>query len=219
MAFWQVSKGREHKIMAVLCDGIGGLPGGEQASSYVVRQMANWFMSRGYKQNGKKREKMVQQLFFQIDEELKGYGRENESRLGTTVTIVLLDKYRLSWFHCGDCRLYLFHGKKVRKLTKDHQNEKGNLNRAIGVGEWKLLDSGKMRIRKKDKILLCTDGLYRNMDLEELRMWGGREVENDEQARRMLKQLYQKKVSKGEMDNISAIYFGYIAGQEGGEHR
>lgn len=195
--------------MAVICDGIGGLPGGEQASSYVVRQMANWFMSGGYRHKRKRQIKMLQQLLFQMDEELKSYGREKEIRLGTTVTIVLLDRCYLSWFHCGDCRLYLFRGRKVKKITKEHQNEKGNLNRAIGVGNWKLLDTGKIRIKKKDKILLCSDGLYRNMDLEEFRMWGQREVESDEQAKRMLRQLFRKKVSKGEKDNLSAIYFGY----------
>ena len=210
MAFWQINKGRHQKVMAVICDGIGGLSQGEQASSYVVRQMANWFMSGGYRQKGKFLIKALQQFVFQMDEELKCYGQENEIRLGTTATIVLLDKYRLFWFHCGDCRLYLFRGKKVKIITREHQNEKGNLNRAIGVGSWNLLDSGRMRIRKTDKILLCTDGLYRNLDLEELRMWGGRKVWDDEQAKRMLKQLFQKKIYKGEKDNLSAIYFGYV---------
>ena len=195
--------------MAVICDGIGGLSEGEQASSYVVRQMANWFMSEGYKHKRKHRIKMLQQLLFQMDEELKCYGQEKGIRLGTTVTIVLLDNLQLSWFHCGDCRLYLFRGRKVKKITKEHQNENGNLNRAIGVGKWSLLDIGKMRIRKTDKILLCTDGLYRNINPDELQIWGGREVENDEQAKRMLKQLFQMKVSRGEKDNLSAIYFGY----------
>ena len=196
--------------MAVICDGIGGLSQGEQASSYVVRQLANWFMSVGYRQKGKFLIKALQQFVFQMDEELKSYGQENGIRLGTTATIVLLDRYQLFWFHCGDCRLYLFRGKKIRKITKEHQDEKGNLNRAIGVGSWKLLDNGKMKIRKTDKFILCTDGLYRNLDLEELRMWGGRNVEDDEQAKRMLKQLFQKKIYKGEQDNLSAIYFGYV---------
>lgn len=196
--------------MAVICDGIGGLPQGEQASSYVVRQLANWFMSQGYRQKAKRSLKRLQQFLFQIDEELKSYGQENGIRLGTTATLVLLDKQRLFWFHCGDCRLYLFRGRKVKKLTREHQNEKGNLNRAIGVGEWSILDSGSVRLKRKDKILLCSDGFYRNMDLEYFRMWGQREIKNEEQAKRMLKQLFQKKTAQGEKDNLSAIYFGYL---------
>lgn len=195
--------------MAVICDGIGGLPGGEQASSYVVRQMANWFMSQGYREKGKHQMKSLQQFLYQIDEELKDYGQEKGIRLGTTAMIVLLDRFQMTWFHCGDCRLYLFRGRKVKKITGEHHNEKGNLNRAIGVGMWKLLDVGRIKIRRKDKILLCTDGLYRNINLEELQMWGEKEVKSDEQAKRMLKQLFHKKLSQGEKDNLSAVYFGY----------
>ena len=182
--------------MAVICDGIGGLSQGEQASSYVVRQMANWFMAEGYRKKGNLQTKMIQQFLFQIDEELKSYGQEKGIRLGTTATIVLVDKRKLYWFHCGDCRLYLFRGKKVKKLTKEHQNEEGSLNRAIGVGNWRILDMGKVRIGRNDKILLCTDGLYRNINLDELRLWGIKSVEDDEQAKRMLKQLFQKKISQ-----------------------
>ena len=158
LAFWQISKGSHQKVMAVVCDGIGGLAEGEQASSYVVRQMANWFMSQGYRQKRKYQRNMLQQFLFQIDEELKSYGQENKIRLGTTFTMVLLDGFQLSWYHCGDCRLYLLRGKRVKVITKEHQDEKGNLKRAIGVGKWELLDSGRMKIRKQDRILLCSDG-------------------------------------------------------------
>ena len=45
--------------MAVICDGIGGLSKGEEASSYVVRQLTNWFMSEGYHLSIKKQEKRM----------------------------------------------------------------------------------------------------------------------------------------------------------------
>ena len=147
-----MQRGRQNKAIAVICDGIGGYRKGEEASSYVVRQIANWFMSGGYKQKGKKRNMALQQFLFQIHEEIKEYGKEIGSSLGTTVTLVLMDDFRVHWFHCGDSRLYLFRGRKVKRLTTEHQNKKGNLNRAIGVGEWRVLDSGRLRIRRKDKI-------------------------------------------------------------------
>lgn len=199
--------------MAVVCDGIGGLPQGEQASSYVVRQLVNWFMSDGYKLKFSKQPKILQQLCFQIHKEIKNYGKDNRIRLGTAVTIVLIDGQDMSWFQMGDCRLYLLRDKKVKKLTTEHHDKKGNLNRAIGVGEWHLLSMDYRRIRKGDRFLLCSDGLYRNLDPEELRIWNRRKVENDTQAERMLKQIFQKKISGGEKDNISALYFGYLEKQ------
>lgn len=206
-------KGRRHKALAVICDGIGGLDEGEQASSYVVRQIANWFMSEGYKFNFKKQKKMIQQLCFQIHEEIMEYGKEKGICLGTTVIIVLMNHRRISWFHIGDCRLYLIRDKKVRKLTEEHHDRRGNLVRAIGVGDWHQPVAGSRKIGKKDKFLLCTDGFYRNLDTEELRIWGKRKIENEVQANRMLKQIFQKKVAIGEKDNISALYFWFQGGE------
>lgn len=214
LAFWHMRKGKCHKIMAVVCDGIGGLPQGEQASSYVVRQLANWFMTEGYKLQSAKQQKIMQQLCYQIHEEIQNYGKENNIRLGTTLAVVLAENRKISWFHTGDCRIYLLRKKKVRKLTKEHHDNRGNLNRAIGVGTWYLLSGEQKKLRRGDRFLVCSDGFYRNLDMEELRIWNQRKVESDAQADRMLKQIFHKKISGGEKDNISALYFGYLEKQE-----
>jgi len=195
--------------MAVVCDGIGGLDQGEQASSYVVRQLVNWFITEGYRMKLKKQQKILQQLCFQIHQELQNYGRENSIYMGTTITVVLIENKKISWFYTGDCRIYLLKGRKVKKLTREHHDERGNLNRAIGAGEWHLLTCSKKRLKRRERILMCTDGFYRNLDAEELCMWNKRNVENSSQADRMLKQIFHKKISVGEQDNISALYFGY----------
>ena len=196
--------------MAVICDGLGGLPQGEEASSYVVRQLANWFMTEGYRLKIGRQKKVLQQLCFQIHKEIKEFGREKKIQLGTTIAAVLIEDRRMCWFYTGDCRLYLIRNTKVRKLTKEHHDRRGNLNRAIGVGEWYLLSEECRKIRRGDRFLLCTDGFYRNLDREELRIWGKRKMENSGQADRMLKQIFQKKINCGEKDNISALYFGYM---------
>ena len=210
LVFWHIRKGKKHKIMAVICDGIGGLPLGEEASSYAVRQLANWFTTEGYRLKISKQKKILQQLCFQIHKEIKVFGKEKKIQLGTTIAVVLVENKKVYWFYTGDCRLYLIRNTKVRKLTKEHHDNKGNLNRAIGIGEWYLLCEDRRRIRKGDRFLLCTDGFYRNLDREELRIWGKRKVESDGQADRMLKQIFQKKINSGERDNISALYFGYM---------
>lgn len=209
IALWHLSKEKKDKILAVVCDGIGGLPKGEEASSYVVRQLANWFMSEGYKMPLNKQQRRIQQLCFQLHEELKRYGKEQQIKLGTTMTCVLIHGKRLVWIHCGDCRFYLFNRKKVRILTKEHQNEKGELLQAIGVGQWQILESKKRRIKNGDRFLICSDGVYRHLQLQDVKKWAGKEICSDEQANRMLRQLGEKKKYMGEKDNISALYFGY----------
>ena len=217
LAFWHMRSAKKEKVMAVICDGIGGLPQGEQASSYVVRQMANWFMSGGYRLSSKRRQNTVQSFLFQLHEEIREYGKDKGISLGTTATIVFMENYKLYWFHCGDCRLYLLRNRKVKQLTGEHQDRQGNLTRAIGVGSWNLLESGSLKLKKKDRILMCPDGLYRNLDKKELKLWSEKAVDSDEQAGRMLKQLFQKKMSLGEKDNLSALYFGYAKKEAKGE--
>ena len=194
--------------MAVICDGIGGLEKGEEASSYVIRQLANWFMTEGYRMTLLKQQRRLQQLCYQLHQDLKDYGKENNLRLGTTMTCVLLDSNRIMWAHYGDCRLYLLRKRKARILTQDHIYS-GQLNRALGVGEWHLFSCGQRRIKRGDKFLLCSDGLYKKLSLQELHCVAKRTICNDAGANRMLRQLLEKKKNLKERDNISALYFGY----------
>ena len=213
MAFWHMRRGKCHKVMAVLCDGIGGLEQGEEASSYVVRQLINWFITEGYRISLKKQQKILQQLCFQVHQELQNYGSENAIHMGTTIAVVLIENNKIAWLYTGDCRIYLLKEGKVKKLTGEHHDNRGNLTRAIGVGEWHLLSGSFRKFGKKDRILVCSDGFYRNLDNEELCVWNKRRIESSSQADRMLKQIFHKKLSIGERDNISALYFGYMERQ------
>ena len=208
--FWHFSKNGKNKAIAVMCDGIGGLEEGEEASSYVVRQLANWFMTEGYKLSFKKQKKRLQQLCYQIHQDMKCYGEEKGIQLGTTMTCVLMQSNWIIWAHYGDCRLYLLGKRKARILTEDHTYG-GKLIRALGVGEWHLFSYGKKRIKRRDQLLLCTDGLYRNLKVEELDCLAKRPICNDAGANRILRQLLEKKKQRKEQDNISALYFGYAA--------
>lgn len=215
LAFWWMRKKKCNCFLGIVCDGIGGLKEGENASSYLTKHVVAWFLSEGYRE---KRVSVIryrlQQLCFQVHNELKKYGKEKGIQTGTTVTFFLIQKNRYIWGHCGDSRLYHFHKKKIRLITKDHKHKTGALERAIGTGEWKLLDMGVGRFRKKDKILLCTDGFYRGISNEDFNSFMEKEVRGSEEAQRMLKLIQQKKESMGEKDNISAIYFGQGGGKK-----
>lgn len=209
LAFWWMNKGRKNRYLGVVCDGIGGLQEGENASTHVVSQIVSWYMAEGYgKQKGRNIRQELQQLLFQIHEELDAYGEVNKKKLGSTVTFFLGFEESFLWGHCGDSRLYLLRKGTVRQLTRDHKLPDGSINRAIGCGTWHLPDMGEGRLNKGDSLLLCTDGFYRGLEREELSGFAGRKIKDDEMAERMLRQILHKKYAMGERDNISAIYFG-----------
>lgn len=213
IAFWWMRKKKYHCMLGIVCDGIGGLKEGENASTYLVKHIVAWFLSEGYSE---KRFRVIryrlQQIFFQVHHELRRYGKEKNIETGTTATFFIIKGKRYLWGHCGDSRLYHFRGKKMKLVTRDHKDKRGILERAIGAGEWKLLDVGTGKLGRKDKLLLCTDGFYRGLGRDELYHFMEKEVKNDEAAERMLKLMLQKKQSMEEKDNISAIYLGYGGG-------
>ncbi|MDD7026262.1 MAG: serine/threonine-protein phosphatase [Lachnospiraceae bacterium] len=209
LALWQMSRGKENRIMGIICDGIGGLQEGENASGYVVRQMASWFFARGCRIRGKKKlETEINQLTFQIHEELKAYGEGKGIRLGTTMTLFVAAGRRFYWYHAGDSRLYLLRRGKLYQLTGDNREEDGALNRAIGTGEWRAPTGRWKRFFGQDKLLLCTDGFYRGLSSEDICTCLSREIFQESQANRMLQQIGQRKLAMGEKDNISALYCG-----------
>ena len=63
LAFWWVNKGKKNHFFGIVCDGIGGLMEGENASTYVVCQLVSWYMADGYRQHNKELiKKQIQQL-------------------------------------------------------------------------------------------------------------------------------------------------------------
>ena len=91
------------------------------------------------------------------------------------------------------------------------RQDRNKVLRALGSGNAKPEISPILSLGEDEhSFLLCTDGFYRNLGKEELCVWNRRKINNSEQADRMLKQIFHKKIAAGEQDNISALYFGYI---------
>jgi serine/threonine protein phosphatase PrpC len=107
--------------------------------------------------------------------------------MGTTVVAVLINGERLSVVHVGDSRFYLFRGGRVTAVTRDHSlvaeqvahgmisaaeaesSESQNiLTRALGVAASVDIDAMEPTIRDGDLALLCTDGLTKMVDDEDI---------------------------------------------------
>lgn len=109
-------------LMAVVCDGMGGLAKGELASATVVKAFADWFDTElkyelkapDVRIIGEKWELMLKELNVKILEYGKSYG----SNLGTTFTGVLFIENQYVLVHVGDTRLYHI-GTTVNQLTED----------------------------------------------------------------------------------------------------
>lgn len=216
-------------VMAVLCDGMGGLSKGEVASASLVHAFCNWADQNllAVCQNPNPEQAIHEewnQIAVTFNEKIKLYGKSSGINMGTTVTAMLLmqDKYFI--LNVGDSRAYEI-GDFVQVLTRDQtvvarEVEMGILTeeqakmdprrsvllQCIGASEsvYPVITSGATR---KDCVyMLCSDGFRHEISEEEIyacfqpdRMTSQEEMRQNELA------LIELNKRRQERDNITVI--------------
>lgn len=213
IALQQVLTDRGRLFMAVVCDGIGGLSEGENASGHICEKLAENFYrqlvplaagGRGIK--GLQRSLL--RCFYETQQELKRYGIERETELGSTVSLLLLWKRKYLVIHLGDSRIYLYSGKRRKLLTVDHSNGKNALTKCMGSFRYQAPYIKRGRVWGKCGFLLCTDGFYRKQSEESMKLLEPAQAGREEQIERRLGEMAKLAEKRGEKDNMSAVYVG-----------
>jgi len=162
-----------------LADGMGGHPEGEVAS-----QMALQTLSAIFQRDAKPRLadplRFLHEGIVSAHHALLRYATEKGlvDTPRTTVVACLLQGNSAYWAHCGDSRLYLVRGDKLVARTRDHSYSElqETLSQVVPMGDrvnrnvlFTCLGSpgkpvvdtaGPLRLQPKDKVLLCSDGLW-----------------------------------------------------------
>mgnify|MGYP000871694707 CR=1 FL=1 len=115
-------KANSEVLLAVVCDGMGGLSKGELASATVIRAFSEWFdqelpkelLNLDMKVIGGKWELMLKDLNLKIQE----YGKMIGANLGTTFSGILFVDNSFLIGHVGDTRIYHI-GNSMNQLTED----------------------------------------------------------------------------------------------------
>lgn len=215
----RMKKRGEEAVLAVICDGMGGLERGEAASFEVIRSFAQWFRE-GFPALAEEEEfedelyDSWEMLFQSVHQKIKKYGKDRGIRIGTTATAMLLWQGCFYVAHVGDCRIYEIE-KQVRQLTKDQVQ--GSLGRAWdtashiliqGVGVSKTVrpvyHSGD--VKENAVYLLCTDGFWHKISIQELQQeFGPRGLADEKAMMRQGERMAKEVIERGEKDNISVI--------------
>lgn len=200
-------------ILAVVCDGMGGMAEGETASGYVAEQVSCWF----YEELPVLLERHMQiktvgrslcRKLFHLHVDLKEYGRRKSIMTGTTASILLIIGNRYLVCHLGDSVVYLFN-KGIRRMTGIHGDAVSQIYRCIGIGKFYPPDMLYGRLRRHTGFLLASDGFIHRLAPEEIReCLNERLIKNGGWIEKRLKNLANTVMKRGETDNISAIYLG-----------
>ena len=161
---------------------------GEIASGYAVNIVMEYIKSN-YKLYSDYLHLLVDafceanKVIYEINLEKNSEENKISNRLmGTTLEVLLFDGDVLYFGHVGDSRIYI-KDDNFRLLTKDHSlvqylyssgalteeevknyNDKNSILRAIGMEKHVEVDVSSVRIKPKDIILVCSDGLTNELD-------------------------------------------------------
>jgi len=174
----------EHNLV-VLCDGMGGHPGGDLASRMTAEEVQRSVAAGpgAEKPSGNIEEHQALMPFiglirgvFSADQQLRAYGRRNlqYQGMGTTLAAIQEQAGTLCAVHVGDSRIYRFRGGSLTQITEDHSvvatlpesarasfaGMRNILTRAVGVGEDLEVDFTLLAATAGDVFLLCSDGLH-----------------------------------------------------------
>lgn len=174
----------ESCTVCVVCDGMGGLSGGERASALAAHGMARYLLEHA--QAGDIPTEMGRAAL-KLNEEIKNLRDSSNRKIeaGTTLTAVLIRTGELFWCGIGDSHIYLYRDGKIEQLNIDHnfgvqldqmalegsitQDEalhhpqRAALTSYLGIQELTLISGNRtpLPLRKGDVLIQCTDGLYR----------------------------------------------------------
>jgi serine/threonine protein phosphatase PrpC len=182
------------KFVCVLSDGMGGLSGGELASNTVTKTFFDDYYSNVWNSNDISYMNFFSKESDIINEKVLDLSDENGNSIhaGATLIAVAVDDDNMHFLNIGDSRIFLIRKNKILQLTHD-QNYLSVLMEKVANGEItveeaithpkrealvsycgikslkiKEINLNPVKIKSDDVILMCSDGLYRLINEQEM---------------------------------------------------
>lgn len=216
---------QEGRVCAV-ADGMGGMNGGGLASSLVMAALRDFAESGELDELGGSAAvfQALEQIFRDANRRILDMSRDDPGlwNMGTTLTLSLIQEHRLYFAHLGDSRLYLWRAGRCAQLTEDHTQTEEFLRQGwlapgdavhsqyrhvlvkyLGTTRRMEPQTGVRKLEPGDRILICSDGLYREVAPEHLCCLLG----HDRPACELAGELVGTARTSGnaQLDNITAL--------------
>lgn len=214
-------------LMAIVCDGMGGLAKGELASATVIREFSDWFDNDLAKELQSLdmdiiAEKWSLQLKI-LNQKILNHGKSIGKMLGTTFTGMLFVDDKLMINHVGDSRAYYI-GEDIEILTEDQtvvakavregsmtaeeaktHKQRNVLIQCIGASR-EVVPDMIVSVARQGTYLICSDGFRHEITIEEIHAYLNPYIlENKELMSEHTEHLISLVKKRNEKDNISAI--------------
>lgn len=202
----------------IVADGMGGHKAGDFASRFVVEKLTEYFAQPF---PDKDVHSIIREGIRKVNRELYENANQNEDLRGTGSTLVLatIRGNVLYVANVGDSRLYLLRDEleqitrdhsyveelvalgKMKRGSRDYLENKNIITRAIGADEDVDADLFALKLKSRDVILMCSDGLSNMVDEFEMEYIIRAEESISEKAQGLVDAANRS----GGKDNISVI--------------
>ncbi len=214
-------------LMAIVCDGVGGLAQGELASSTVIRRFSDWFDHELIAELEHPDIDILADQWRLIIRRLNSviveYGTAKNEKLGTTCTGLLFINDKWLMVHVGDTRVYRF-GEDIERMTVDQtfvereielgrltpeeaksDRHKNALLQCVG-GSANLQPQITQGTVSSGAYLICSDGFRHKISESEMKAQIEQMQRGDkEEITMILEEMENTAVERKETDDISAI--------------
>ena len=205
----------QRRLWAV-ADGMGGHAAGDVASSEVVASLA----AIPSTENLNAASGLVAGGILRANDILRSMAKErgNKIVIGSTIVAAVARGDTIALLWAGDSRAYRLRGGRLEQLTKDHDlisdMERKNasqelmaavensnvISRAVGAHNKLEIDEIRVNVMPGDVYMLCSDGLYRELNDETIT-----EILRESDPARATARLIDGAVRAGGRDNVSVV--------------
>ena len=207
------------RIIALVCDGMGGARAGNVASTMAVDLFMQEFFLDG---NDHKEEERMQRAASRANHEIfqRSIQDSDCTGMGTTIVAALAGEGEAVLINEGDSRAYHVNQNGIVQITRDHSLveelvERGELTReearnyprknlitrALGAEPLLRADCFRQPLVEGDFLLLCSDGLSNMLDEQELLY----EVIHGGEVETCCQRLLDIALDRGATDNVTAV--------------
>ncbi|HIT63088.1 MAG TPA: Stp1/IreP family PP2C-type Ser/Thr phosphatase [Candidatus Ventrimonas merdavium] len=202
----------------IVADGMGGHKAGDFASRFVVEHLVSFFREEyperdvhGILKEGIRR---VNRALYE-----KASQNPDLSGAGSTLVVATIKGNVLYVANIGDSRLYLLREElkqvtkdhsyveelvalgKMRRGSRDYMEKKNIITRAVGAAPDVDMDLFALKLKSRDYILMCSDGLSNMVDELEMEYI----IRSEEGVARKATCLVEAANRSGGVDNISVV--------------